>query len=73
MNNLDKFFDICKYNRLEKIIDEDNSIFLSEKEKEYVKGLYIIYRNNNVPFEVCRKIMNEIELLNKTINEKYGQ
>lgn len=73
MDSLNKFFDICKYNQFEKALDELTFIFSSDKEKEFAKGLYKIYRDNNVPFEVCQKITAEIDALNKRLNEEYGQ
>lgn len=73
MNSLDKFFDLCKYNQFDKALDDLNFIFSSEKEKEFAKELYHIYRDNNVPFEVCQKIIGAIDALNKRINEEYDQ
>ena len=73
MDSLNKFFDLCKYNKFEKAIDACAFMFSSDKDREYAKELYRIYRDNNVPIEVCQKIIAEIDALNKRLNEKYGQ
>ncbi len=73
MKSLDKFFDICKYNQFEKALDICAFMFASDKEKEYAKELYRIYRDNNVPIEVCQKIIIEIDALHKRLDEKYSE
>lgn len=73
MNNLEKLFDICKYNRFDKVINICSFMFSSDKEKELAIELYHIYRDNNVPFETCQKIIAEVDALNKRLTEKYDQ
>lgn len=48
-------------------------MFSSDKEKELAIELYHIYRDNNVPFETCQKIIAEVDALNKRLTEKYDQ
>lgn len=73
MEIIDKLFDICKYNKFEKAINECAFMFPTDKERESAIELYRIYRDNNVPFEVCQKIIAETDALNKRLNEKYGE
>lgn len=71
MNSLEKLFDICKYNKLEQAANDD--MLLSDKEKELLTEMHRIYRDNNVPFEVYKKIITELDAAIKRANEKYGE
>lgn len=73
MNALDKLFDLCKYNQFEKAIDDCRFMFSTDKERELAKGIYRIYRDNNVPIEVAQRIINDIAELNKKLDEKYNE
>lgn len=73
MNSLDKFFDLCKYNQLDKAIDENASVFNSDKEKEFAKRWHHIFRDNNVPIEVAQKILKELTELYHELDEEYGE
>lgn len=62
MNSLDKLFDICKYNRLDKAIDE---AITNPKEREYSKRLIRIVEGKGVPFEIYAEMAKEIAALNQ--------
>lgn len=62
MDSLDKLFDICKYNKLDKAIDEN---ITNPKEREYSKRLIRIVESNGVPFDIYTKISKEINALNQ--------
>lgn len=72
MNSLEKFFDLCKYAKLDKEANSSD-IYQSDKEKELVIEMHRIYRDNNVPFEVYKKIITELDALFKRMNEKYDE
>ena len=65
MNTLDKFLDIVKYNKLDKVISESaEASGFTDDEAAYARELIRIYEKYGVTFEQWHAISKEISELN---------